>query len=257
MSPWAPGNAAAPRLQLHPEPETPYCASPPYRTPPGLDPGPLPADADAAGIEMAWGGGMNARELRAAAADADALVTAKRPISADLIRAAAGLRLVQVQGRAPWAVDRAAAAAAGVPVSVLPHRGRDRRRRADHCADARGSIASWCRDIWAPGTRNMWRWGSSPCAPRSARSPSTGCAIPMSGNFTARRWDWWGWGDIALEVARRARAFDMEVVYFKRSPLPRESTRRWSGCATCRSGTSWPRATWSACMRRTRTGRSE
>ena len=177
--------------------------------------------ADAAGIEMAWGGGMNARELRAAAADTDALVTAKRPISADLIRAAPGLRLVQVQGRAPWAVDRAAAAAAGVPVSVLPHRG------AIAVAEQTIALMLGLYRKLVPGhlgTRDAEyvALGVEPVRTTERKIAFNWLRYPDVWQLHGKTLGLVGLGDIALEVARRARAFDMEVVYFKRSPLPRE-----------------------------------
>ncbi len=93
--------------------------------------------ADEAGIDMVWGGALDREELAGAAAGADALVTGQRRIGAELIRAGAGVRLVLVQGRAPWAVDREAAAAAGVPGGDAASPRRDRGCRADDGAHAR------------------------------------------------------------------------------------------------------------------------
>ncbi len=55
--------------------------------------------------------------------DVEVLLTSKQYISKEMMSSLASLKLVQVQGRAPWAVDWRAAREVGIPVSVLPHRG--------------------------------------------------------------------------------------------------------------------------------------
>ena len=177
--------------------------------------------ADEAGVEVTWGGGMGERELRAAAAGADALVTAKRRIGADLIGASPGLRLIQVQGRAPWAVDQDAAAAAGVPVSVLPHRG------AIAVAEQTVALMLGLYRKLVPGhmgTRDAEyrELGVEPVRTTERKIAFNWLRYPDVWQLHGRTLGLVGLGDIALEVARRARAFDMEVVYHKRSPLPRE-----------------------------------
>lgn len=177
--------------------------------------------ADEAGVEVTWGGGMGERELRAAAASADALVTAKRRVGADLIGATPGLRLIQVQGRAPWAVDRDAAAAAGVPVSVLPHRG------AIAVAEQTVALMLGLYRKLVPGhmgTRDAeyLELDVEPVRTTERRIAFNWLRYSDVWQLHGRTLGLVGLGDIALEVARRARAFDMEVVYHKRSPLPRE-----------------------------------
>ncbi len=174
--------------------------------------------AGRAGVEMAWGGGIE--ETRAAAARADALVTAKRPIGADLIAAAPRLRLIQVQGRAPWAVDRDAARAAGVPVSVLPHRGAV--AVAEHTL---ALMLGLYRKLVAGhlGTRDAEyrNFGVAPVRTTERRIAFNWLRYPDVRQLHGKTLGLVGLGDIALEVARRARAFDMEIVYHKRTPLPR------------------------------------
>ncbi len=170
---------------------------------------------------MTWGGGMDERELRAAAADADALVTAKRSVGADLIGASPRLRLIQVQGRAPWAVDRDAAAAAGVPVSVLPHRG------AIAVAEQTVALMLGLYRKLVPGhvgTRDAeyQGLGVEPVRTTERKIAFNWLRYPDVWQLHGMTLGLVGLGDIALEVARRARAFDMDVVYHKRTPLPRE-----------------------------------
>ena len=177
--------------------------------------------ADAAGVEMVWGGRMDESALCAAAIDVDALVTAKRPIGGALIGAAAGRRLIQVQGRAPWAVDRDAAAAAGVPVSVLPHRG------AIAVAEQTIALMLGLYRKLVPGhlgTRDAeyLELGVEPVRTTERKIAFNWLRYPDVWQLHGKTLGLVGLGDIALEVARRARAFDMDVVYHKRTPLPRE-----------------------------------
>ena len=178
---------------------------------------------------MTWGGGMNERELRAAAATAEALVTAKRPISAELIAACPDLRLIQVQGRAPWAVDRDAAQAAGVPVSVLPHRG------AIAVAEQTVALMLGLYRKLVPGHlgtrdaeyRNI---GVEPVRTTERKIAFNWLRYPDVWQLHGRTLGLVGLGDIALEVARRARAFDMQVIYHKRTPMPREYEKMVGAC---------------------------
>ena len=177
--------------------------------------------ADEAGIGVAWGGGLHGAALMDAAAGADALVTASRRIGCELIEAAPGLRLIQVQGRAPWAVDLEAASAAGVPVSMLPHRGAI--AVAEH---AFALMLGLCRKV-VPGhlgARNAdyARLGMEPVRTTERKIAFNWLGYPDVRQLHGRVLGLVGLGAIGLEVARRARAFDMEVVYHKRSPLPRE-----------------------------------
>ncbi len=177
--------------------------------------------AEAAGVEVVWGGGMNERELRAVAAGVDALVTAKRPIDANLIHASPDLRLIQVQGRAPWAVHRAAAAEAGVPVSVLPHRG------AIAVAEQTIALMLGLHRKLVPGhegTRDATyrSLGVEPVRTTERRIAFNWLRHPDIRQLHGEALGLVGLGDIALEVVRRARAFDMSVVYHKRTPLPPE-----------------------------------
>lgn len=178
-------------------------------------------EANEAAVEIVWGGELQGRDLARAAHAADALITATRRIDAELIRAAAGLRLVLVQGRAPWAVDMDAAAAAGVPVSMLPHRG------AIAVAEQTIALMLGLYRKLVPGhlgTRDAdYRaLGVEPVRTTERRIAFNWLRYPDVHQLHGRVLGLVGLGGIGLEVARRARAFDMEVVYSKRSPLPRE-----------------------------------
>ena len=176
--------------------------------------------ANEAEVEITWGGELDDPELLDAATGVDALVTVTRPVAGSLIQAARGLRLIQVQGRAPWAVDMEAATAAGVPVSVLPHRG------AIAVAEQTLALMLGLYRKVVPGhrgTRNAEYLGQGV---EPVRTTERKIAFNWLGyddvlQLHGRVLGLVGLGGIGLEVARRARAFDMEVVYHKRSPLPR------------------------------------
>ncbi len=180
--------------------------------------------ADEAGVEIAWGGELDGPELARAAGRADALVTVTRRIDGDLIRAAKALRLVQVQGRAPWAVHMEAVSAAGVPVSMLPHRG------AIAVAEQTVALMLGLYRKVVPGhlgTRNAdyKDLGVEPIRTTERKIAFNWLRYPDVHQLHGRVLGLVGLGGIGLEVARRARAFDMDIVYHKRSPLPREHER--------------------------------
>ncbi len=166
------------------------------------------------GIALEWA------DRGAELAGADAILTAKQFVSAQIIDAVgSSCRLIQVQGRAPWAVDWNAAAAAGIPVSSIPHRGAI--AVAEHAmslmlavfrkivAGHHGTVTARYRDLSVEPIRTdertiAFNWLKFPDV-RQLYGKNLGLI---------------GLGDIGLEVARRARAFDMSVTYYKRHPLP-------------------------------------
>ncbi len=177
--------------------------------------------ADEAGIEITWGGELDHGELLVAAVGTDALITATRRIGDELIRAAPGLRLIQVQGRAPWAVNMEAAAAAGVPVSGLPHRG------AIAVAEQTMALMLGLYRRLVPGhvgTRNAnyVGLGVDPVRTTERRIAFNWLGYDDVLQLHGRVLGLVGLGGIGLEVARRAQAFDMDVIYHRRSRLPRE-----------------------------------
>ena len=171
-----------------------------------------------AGIEVVWGGDLDELPRIEAARGVDVLLTGRQPIDAELIAAASDLRFIQVQGRAPWAVDWAAAAAAEVPVSVLPHRGAIavaeqaialmlgiyRKLVAGH----RGTSEAAYREL-----------GTEPVVTSERKIAFNWLGFEDVRQLHGKVLGLVGLGDIGLEVARRARAFDMDILYHKRSPL--------------------------------------
>jgi phosphoglycerate dehydrogenase-like enzyme len=164
-------------------------------------------------------------------AGADVIVSAKRRISPAVMEAAGpSLRLIQIQGRAPWVVDWDAAAAASVPVSSIPHRGAI--AVAEHAMALMLSVA---RKI-VPGHRGTVTAQYRDRRIEPIRTDERTIAfnwlkIPGVEQLYGKTLGLLGLGDIGLEVARRARAFDMNVCYHKRHPLPEE--------AECMSGVQY------------------
>ncbi len=151
-----------------------------------------------------------------------AIVTGKKRVTEQLLRSAApDLRLVQAVGRAPWTVNLECTAELGVPVSFLPHRG------AIAVAEHTFALLLGIMRKLVPGHVGT-----------ASADYQTLDKVPSRTSERAIAFNWLGFpdlrqlfgktiglvglGDIGLEVARRARAFDMEVLYTKRSPLPSE-----------------------------------
>jgi phosphoglycerate dehydrogenase-like enzyme len=172
-----------------------------------------------------WAGDASGTDLRDRVAGAEALVTRRRRVDRSLIASAGpSLRFVQVEGRAPWAVDLTAARTATVQVSVLPHTGA--------IAVAEHTMALML------GVMRRLASGHAGTVAGDYRSRGLEPALTTERSY-AFRWlglerieilhgktlGLVGLGGIGLEVARRARAFDMEVLYYARTRLPVEYAR--------------------------------
>ena len=173
-----------------------------------------------AGVEIVWAGAAEDGELPDIVAGADVLLTARRRVSAQLI-ASPGLKLVQVQGRAPWAVDWAAAQDAGVPVSVLPHGG------AIAVAEHMMALMLGLYRMLVPGHQDTIGTAYREKEIEPVQTTEYVFKFNWLGfdnvrQLRGRTLGLVGLGDIGLEVSRRARAFDMNVLYHKRSPLSAE-----------------------------------
>ena len=108
-----------------------------------------------------------------------------------------------------------------MPVSVLPHRG------AIAVAEQTLALMLGLYRKLVPGhlgTRDAeYRGlGVEPVRTTERKIAFNWLSYPDVWQLHGRTLGLVGLGDIALEVARRARAFDMDIVYHKRKPLPRE-----------------------------------
>jgi lactate dehydrogenase-like 2-hydroxyacid dehydrogenase len=156
---------------------------------------------------------------------ADVIVSAQRCVSASLIETAGpSLRLIQIQGRAPWAVDWSAAASANVPVSSIPHRGAI--AVAEHAMALMLGVARKIVTGHVGTTTARYRdLGIDPIRTDERTIAFNWLAIPDVEQLYGKTLGLVGLGDIGLEVARRARAFDMDICYHKRHRLSEEAER--------------------------------
>jgi len=171
-------------------------------------------------VDVVWAGSADDASLPDLVSGADALLTARRRIPAQLVRTP-GLRFIQVQGRAPWAVDWAAAAAAGVPVSVLPHRG------AIAVAEQTMALMLGLFRMLVSGhegtaNASYVAHGVDPVRTTERKIAFNWLRFDGLRELHGKTLGLVGLGDIGLEVARRAKAFDMDVQYHKRTRLPAE-----------------------------------
>ena len=147
------------------------------------------------------------------------LLTRGRAVGADLIEKARGrLRLVHVLGRHPLQVDLAAARTAGVTVATMPHGGA--MAVADHTMALLLAVA---RKI-VPGHLGVAS-GAYEALGREPQPTSewsfafNWLGFPNVVEIHGKTLGLVGFGEIGMEVARRALGFDMEVLYYRRHPI--------------------------------------
>jgi phosphoglycerate dehydrogenase-like enzyme len=149
---------------------------------------------------------------------ADVLLTRGRAIGAEWIDRSKRLKLIHVLGRYPDRVDVAAARRRGIAVATMPHGGA--MAVADHTLALLLAVA---RKV-VPGDRGV----------RNGEYESSG-KVPAQTSEWSFAFNWLGFpdvveinrktigvvglGEIGREVARRARGFDMKVLYHQRRGL--------------------------------------
>jgi phosphoglycerate dehydrogenase-like enzyme len=151
-------------------------------------------------------------------AAADAIVTRAEPVTAEILAASPNVKVVQKYGGRPDRLDLDAAEKAGVAVAVMPLCGciavaeltmtlilaLSKQLITAHRLTATGAY----RDLGLEPTPSSQRvhafqWMKLPHL-QEVRGTTLGLI---------------GFGEIGTEVARRARAFEMNVLYYKREPL--------------------------------------
>jgi glyoxylate reductase len=173
------------------------------------------------GFEIAAPTGDEPGERQALLAGADAIVTRRVPVDAQVLSAAPNARFVQKYGGREDGLDLDAAAQAGVAVAVMPLRGciavaelamtlvlaLSKQLVAGHALTAAGAY----RDLGLEPTRTSERviafqW----------------MKLPNLFEVYGKTLGIVGYGEIGTEVSRRARAFGMNVLYTKRERLTPE-----------------------------------
>jgi phosphoglycerate dehydrogenase-like enzyme len=157
-------------------------------------------------------------ELAALTASADALVTRWRHVGEPVIAAGAGrLQVVQALGRHPFAIDVEAARRHGVAVATMPSGGCI--AVAEHAMALMLAVARQTVPGHAATVAGAYRErGLSPVTTSESVIAFNWMALPVS-ELRGRRLGLIGCGEIGQEVARRARAFDMQVRYTQRRRL--------------------------------------
>lgn len=148
------------------------------------------------------------------------IVSKKVTVDAATIAAAGpGLKLVQLWSNRPDRVDRAAAAKAGVPVALMPQRGA---AAVAECAmllmlGLSKKVVQAHQATISGAYRNF---GVEPVVTAERLHRFQWMQLPGLFELSGKRLGLIGFGEIATEVARRARAFGMEVAYWSRSRAP-------------------------------------
>jgi phosphoglycerate dehydrogenase-like enzyme len=178
--------------------------------------GGLPA---AQGLRLLAPAGADDDNLAALLAQAEVVVVQDRPLTADLLSAAPNLRLVQKYGSRATEIDVAAAHAAGVVVATMPLHGciavaelamtlilsLSKNLIKAHAATVAGAYRELdVEPILTEQRRHKFQW------------MKLGGLLEVRGHTLGII----GFGEIGAETARRARAFDMQVIYNKRRRLP-------------------------------------
>lgn len=133
------------------------------------------------------------------AAEAEFLIAALAPVGASLLERAPKLRLIQVPGHGFDHVDIAAAGMAGVPVATVASSG----------AEAH-TVAEWAILMAGAASRKLVDGHNA-----LARGDFANVSLMQGGVFelAGKTIGIVGLGKIGREVAKRARAFDMKIVY--------------------------------------------
>jgi glyoxylate reductase len=157
--------------------------------------------------------------LLAQAPHADAILCYQSRVSAAVIRAATGLKLIQKHGRNCRNIDLPAARERGVPVATVPL------MRSVTVAEHAVALMLACARKVIPGhlavTQARYREsGIEPVATTQTNYRSNWAAIKGVTELFQASVGVIGMGDIGMEVAKRCRAFEMSVAYYQRSRHP-------------------------------------
>lgn len=153
-------------------------------------------------------------------AGAMALVSKRTQIDAGIIKAAgSGLKLIQLWSGRHDRVDRAAAKAAGVPVALMPQRGA---AAVAECTltlmlGLSKKIVLAHQSTISGAYRTL---GVEPVTTAERLHKFQWMQLPGIHEISGQKLGLIGFGEIATEVARRARAFGMELAYWSRTQAP-------------------------------------
>ena len=150
---------------------------------------------------------------------AEGLVVHHRPANAEVIGAALHLRLIQKYGGRRDGIDTDAARRRGIAVATMPLAG------AMAVAEHAMALVLACAKKIVPAhqltvTGAYRDLGIQPAVTSERSHGFQWMKIPGLEELSGLTMGIFGFGDIGNEVARRALAFGMRVIYHKRIPLP-------------------------------------
>lgn len=150
---------------------------------------------------------------------AEAIVTRTRPVTAELIAASPKLKVIQKYGGRPDRLDLDAAREAGVAVAVMPLSGCI--AVAELAMTLILALSKQLVEAHRTTVTGAYRELGLEPTPSSQRVHAfQWMQLPHLQEVRGQTLGLIGFGEIGTEIAKRARAFEMEVVYAKREPLP-------------------------------------
>ncbi len=156
--------------------------------------------------------------LRPYLAEARGLITQKVPVDAELLAAAPNLQVIQKMGSRRDNLDVDAIRARGITLALLPLPGS--MAVAEHAMAL--MLACGKKVVPAHQMTISGAYRDLGIQPKGTTERSHGfqwMKIPGLMEFSGLTMGIFGFGDIGTEIARRARAFDMEIIYHKRHRL--------------------------------------
>lgn len=155
-------------------------------------------------------------EVKQRCSGANIILTNKTPINEETINAATGLRLIAVTATGYNMVDTAAARKRGIPVCNVPEYGTD--SVAQHTFALLLELSNHVGDYAQSVREGDWQRSPDFCYCRTPLIELKGKTLGLV-----------GFGRIGQQVARIAQAFDMRVLYHRRSPALHEVRAKASG----------------------------
>jgi phosphoglycerate dehydrogenase-like enzyme len=152
-------------------------------------------------------------------AAADALVTRAQPVTAEILAASPNVKIVQKYGGRPDRLDLDAARNAGVAVAVMPLCGCI--AVAELAMTLILALSKQLIEAHRTTVTGAYReLGLEPTPSNQRVHAFQWMKLPHLQEVRGQTLGLIGFGEIGTEVAKRARAFDMNVLYYKREPLP-------------------------------------
>jgi len=141
-------------------------------------------------------------------------------LDAELIAAGKSLKLIQRLGRQTWDIDLDAARTAGVPVCANPVPGCQ--LVAEHLLMAALALVKRLREVTRVAEQAADAWGQPQECTEDYFAYNWSRRDDIGGIF-GKTVGILGFGEIGIELARRLRAFDCNVIYNKRQRIPAQA----------------------------------